>query len=401
MKLRKLHVKLLLALICLPGSLLAQNVEDIINKHIEAHGGYDKWNKVEALKITGRFTAFSLENDFTTYKTKCGAFYSDLFLGNQRVIEGFKDNCGWTIDPWFEIYHARNINEFETNVFHQKSEFFTPFLNYKEKGHKVELLGKENVEGSDMYVLQLTRANGMSEKWFLDANTYLEFKCEANWVDFARSVPAEMYYDDFREVDGLILPFFVERIFSIRDRITQIEKVEVNPKIDMELFDMPKRKEIAKLNFMNGNWDVKLEFVERNGQLQDKGNTESHIEYASTNMLKEKISYEQFVLKNLSTNFTFDQNSNKYRIVTFNDFTSSFEVYQGELKDNVLVLDDMDISYSKKVDDSRTYSQYTYTKVDDDNFTLETKISSDAGKTWKPQARFTYKRKTDSALSQK
>lgn len=395
MKLKKLQVFFLFAILCMPGFLAAQTVEEIIANHIEAHGGADKWEKVNALKITGRFTAFSLEKEFTTYKTKCGAYYSDLFLGEQNVLEGFNGKCGWTIDPWQEIEYARNINTSETNVFKQKAVFFTPFLDYKEKGHKVEYLGLQNVEGSDMHALKLTRKDGKSEKWFLDAKTYLEYKCEADWVDFASPIPCEMYFDDFRTVDGLVLPFFVERIFRTRDRITQIENVEINPKIDKKMFEMPKRKEISKLAFLEGDWDVKLEFMGRRGSYQDRGTTESCIKFASTNLLQENISYENYFPNSLNINFTYDAGTGKYRIAAFNDFTSTFDMFQGELKDNILVMEDTQIAYSEKQDSTRTCRQFTYTKVDEDKFTVENKVSNDEGKTWRPQARLTYTRKVE------
>jgi len=140
MKLKKLQSVILIALLCLPTILLAQTAEEIIAKHIDAHGGADKWEKVDALKITGRFTAFSLEKDFTSYKTKCGKYYSDFHLGEQRVIEAFNGKCGWTIDPWQEIEYARKINAGETNVFMQKATFFTPIFKYKENGYKVEYI---------------------------------------------------------------------------------------------------------------------------------------------------------------------------------------------------------------------------------------------------------------------
>ena len=70
--------------------ITAQTVEEIIDKHIKAHGGIEKWEKVESMKITGKFTAFSIEDDFLAIKTKDGHYYSELSLGDKRVVEAFK-----------------------------------------------------------------------------------------------------------------------------------------------------------------------------------------------------------------------------------------------------------------------------------------------------------------------
>lgn len=88
--------------------ITAQTVEEIIDKHIKAHGGIEKWEEVESMKITGKFTAFSIEDDFLAIKTKDGHYYSELSLGDKRVIEAFNGKSGWTVDPWHEILFQEN-----------------------------------------------------------------------------------------------------------------------------------------------------------------------------------------------------------------------------------------------------------------------------------------------------
>lgn len=177
------------------------------------------------MKVTGQFTAFSEEKDIVILKTDDGKYYSELHLGQFKVKEAFDGKAGWTIDPWHEFLFPRELNKAEVNVFLQKAEFFTPFYSYKEKGHEVELIGEQKVDGVDVYAIKLTRSNGKSETWYLDVNTYLEYKCQSDWVDFAYPSPAESYFDDFRTVNGLVIPYFIERTFFQRDRITQIENI--------------------------------------------------------------------------------------------------------------------------------------------------------------------------------
>ena len=94
MKQRKNQVVCFIIFLCFPSIVFSQNVDEIIAKHISAHGGAEKWEKVEALKITGKFTAFSLEKDYICYKTKSGFYYGDLYLGEQKVVESFNGKTG-------------------------------------------------------------------------------------------------------------------------------------------------------------------------------------------------------------------------------------------------------------------------------------------------------------------
>lgn len=371
--------------LCLPNVIFAENAESIIAKHIEAHGGLKNWNKVESIKVTGQFTAFSIEKDFMAYKNRSGEYYADLQLGKHQVIEAFDGKEGWTIDPWQEITYARRINTGEKNVFSQKAEILTPFFDYKEKGHKVEFVAKEKLEGLDVFVLKLTRNNGKEEKWYLDANTYLEYKCESKWVDFAQELPSETFFDDFRKVDGLVIPFFVERTFWQRDRLMQIENVEINPTFDNKLLDMPKREEIKKLAFLEGKWDVKMEAMSRRGTWRSMGQTLSAIDFASTSVLQEKIKVERTFPINITLSYTYNDNCGKYRISLLEDLSSSFEVFEGDFSDNIFVFDNAKEKMA-------TFTQFTLSDIGDEGFTLTRRISRDQGKTWQDRDKFTYTR---------
>lgn len=371
--------------LCLPSMVLAESVETIIAKHIKAHGGLEKWNKVEALKITGRFTGFSIEKDYMAYKTRSGEYYADLQLGKHKVTEAFDGKTGWTIDPWLELNYARRINSSEENVFAQKAEFTTPFFNYKEKGHQVEFVGKDKCEGLDVFVLKLTRNNGKVEKWYLDAKTFLEYKCESRWVDFTSELPSEVYFDDFRTVEGLVIPFFVERTFWQRDRVLEVKNIDINPDFNKNLIEMPKRKEIKKLAFMKGTWDVKIESVGRDGKWRTTGQTVSNFEFTSTNILQQKIKLEAMFPMNINVSYTFNETSGKYKIALLDDLSSSFEVYEGEFADQNFIFHNLQEKASVS-------TQFTLNNMSDNEFILTKKDSKDQGKTWTNSQKFTYTR---------
>ena len=66
-----LYITLALAFFMTVGNqLMAQTLDEIIDAHIKAHGGAENWDKVENMKITGKFTAFSLEDDFLAIITE-------------------------------------------------------------------------------------------------------------------------------------------------------------------------------------------------------------------------------------------------------------------------------------------------------------------------------------------
>ena len=393
MKKNTTQIILAFLLAILPAKLIAQDANKIIAKHLAAHGDLKKWETIETLKITAKFTAFSEEKDFMCIKTKNGCYYSDLWLGQHKVKEAFDGKNGWTIDPWMDLPYARKFTDAETNTFLQKAEFFTPFYKYKEKEHKVEYKGQKNIDGTDVHLLELTRKNGKVEKWYLDAKTYLEYKCESEWVDFTMASDCETYFDDFRKVDGLVIPFYTERTFRQRNRMLVIKNVELNPKFDKSILEMPKREEIMKLAFLKGEWDVKQEIWTRRGSWYPVTNTNSTIAFAANNLLQENMDYMQDFYYSASkrVNFSYHEKTKKYRLTIFNDLNSSIEILEGNFNDSSFVADNSKISFGD--DEGKIYVQYKISNIKETGFTIEEQTSEDKGVTWTPSVKFTYTRK--------
>ncbi len=393
MKLIKYYFLLAVVILSSISIMRAQTVDEIIAKHIKAHGDTEKWETIKSMKIIGSFTAFSVEKDFLAIK-KDTAYYAELHLGQHKVIESFDGRSGWTIDPWQEILFPREINKQEINVLSQKSDFITPFYKYKEKGYNVELVGEQNVDGIDTYVIKLTRTSGNPETWYLDANTYLEYKCESDWVDFAYPSPAESYFDDFRTIDGVVIPYFVERTFSQRDRITQIIDIEFNPEIDESIFEMSRSAEIKKLSFLVGDWDVKVDVWTRRGSWYTIDSTFSTINYKATNLLEEKIQYDRIFVQSLIIDYTYNASTEKYRLALFNNFSSEIEIFEGNFTDSTFSVEN---TFASCEDSTQTniLTQIVFSDIEKDSFIVEIKNSRDKGETWSSKDKFTYTRRKE------
>lgn len=368
----------------------AQNLEEIIAKHIQAHGGAEKWNALENMKITAQFTAFSEVDDWMAIKTRDGKYYSELRLGKFRVKEAFDGQHGWTIDPWQEIDFPRLLNKAEENVFIQKSEWMTPFFNYKEKGLELEYLGEEDLEGVAVYAIKVTRPNGNNEIWYLNTNSYLEYKRVSMWVDFAYPVEAETYFEDFRDVDGLIMPFYVEKMFSQRNRMLEIEKVELNVDMDESIFNMPQDENMQKLDFLIGDWDVKVEaFYSSRNRWYPMDQTTSEIVKAGNNLLEENIQYTVNFVMTYNSLFSYHTGSESYRIARYNGFSSNLNMFTGQLNDTALMIDNVNVNYGDTTSNS-TLTRLIYQKINDNEMKVMIQNSFDQGKSWMDRQKLIY-----------
>lgn len=377
----------------IPFSVNAQTAEDIVAKHIKAHGGQAKWEAVKSMKISGQFTSFSTTEKFETYKVRPNFYYSDFYLGQFPVIEGTDGKVFWTIDPWQDILYPREINANEENVFLQKAEFCTPFFDYEKNGSKVEYIGEEDVDGIPTFKLKLTRSNGNEELWYLNQETYLEYKLESQWIDFMRPYNQSTFFDDFRSVEGLILPFYFEREFIHRHRVTEIESIELNVDFDTDKCKFPQNDAMKKLSFMEGDWNVEVAAMTRTGSWYPLGVFSSKIEFVKKNLLQENITYDRMYRFNKQINYTYNLDNKEYMVSVYSDLNSNINIFKGSFMDTVFSFDNVKTQFADTASQPGNILKYDVSEINDKGFTLYFYMSNDKGENWILRDRFVYTRK--------
>ncbi len=370
--------------------------DTIIEKHIAAHGGVEKLSSVHSMKLTGDFTSFSVVHDFVTIKTSDGWFYSTYNLGKHRVTEGYDGDVFWTIDPWQGFDFPRKINQVEKHVIMQKADLITPFFMWKEKNYEVRFLGREDIDGMEMNVLELTRPGMPAETWYINSNTSLAYKYHSQWVDFTYPMQAETYFDDYREVDGLVMPFYTEQTFSTRHRITQIKEVLINSNLDERIFRMPSCKYMDKLAMLDGTWDVDVQVMTRQGSWHEIGTVHSTFCFMDRNRLQGNISYDMAFPASNDFIFSYNKRTDQYQLIQFSELFSVTELFQGSFTNNKLILDNLPeegaVNSHSETGNQRAYTRYIISLDTMEAITIERKQSTDRGENWRDAEKLTLTR---------
>jgi hypothetical protein len=166
---------------------------------------------------------------------------------------------GWKLRPFLNRLDVEPYTTEEKRAASMQSELDGPLVDYAAKGTVVALDGMEEVEGHDSYKLKLTMKTGQVIHVWIDAQTFLETKIEGqprrlDGVDH----PVEVYFRDYRNVNGLQVPFVLEtKVLPVGrtalgfkdppvpvEKIT-IERVVINPKLEDSLFSKPEIKVAA------------------------------------------------------------------------------------------------------------------------------------------------------------
>jgi outer membrane lipoprotein-sorting protein len=224
----------------------AQTADEIIAKHINAIGGMAKLTAVKSMRMTGKMTVGpGIEAPAIIEFKRPKNVRMEITLQGMTAVQAYDGANAWQIMPFQGNKNPEAMGEDERKDMEEESDFVEgPLVNYKEKGHKVELLGKDKVEGSDAYKLKLTLKNGNIQTIYLDADTFLVVKTEGKRLVRGTEVETESFSGDYKEVEGLVIPFSLEsgqKGSPQRQRIT-IEKVEINPTVEDARFKMPEVK---------------------------------------------------------------------------------------------------------------------------------------------------------------
>jgi len=238
---RRLFVLAIFFLAALP--LSAQSIEDIISGYIAARGGVEKIKAVKTERVAGTIS-FGAEADgpFILERKRPLKIHMELTLSGQTVIRVYNGkDAGWIFNPFLPNPSVQPMSEGELQNIFDEADFDGPFVDYKEKGNKIEFVDKEEMLGHPAYKVRLTNKGGDVSYFYFDATTSLLLKWEGTRKINGTDLPWESFFHDFREVNGLKYPFLIESDAPGTDQTQRIiaEKIEVNIPLEDSRFEKP------------------------------------------------------------------------------------------------------------------------------------------------------------------
>lgn len=217
----------------------AQTVDEIIAKNIQAKGGVEKLKGTNSVKMTGVATVQGTQVPIVTVSKRPNMMRNEMEVAGQKMVQGFDGTSFWVSMPGMPAQELPDGPQ--TEILKRNSQFDPVFIDYKEKGHKIEYKGKETDAGKQVYHLVVTAKQGPVAHYYIDATTGLETKTVMEIEDPAMKGQLETRMSDYREVDGRMIPFSMTQVMNGNTLAEmRFEKVEFNVPLDDALFKMPK-----------------------------------------------------------------------------------------------------------------------------------------------------------------
>ena len=270
-----------------PVALPKLSAAAIVDKNVAARGGLQAWRSVQTLTLTGRLgaggnqratlslpvpgghqpkeaelpqrRAEEVQLPFVMELKRPSKVRFELQFKGQTAIQVFDGTQGWKVRPFLNRSDVEPFSPEEMKIASAQGELDGLLIDYAAKGTRIESDGTEKVEGRDTYKLKLTLKSGDVTHVWVDSQTFLEAKVEGRprRLD-GTDHPVEVYYRDYRPVNGLQIPFVLEsRVLPVAKTATgfrdtpvppekiTVEKVTVNPKLDDSQFAKPQTETAA------------------------------------------------------------------------------------------------------------------------------------------------------------
>ena len=221
----------------------AQTADEIVSKAIAARGGVEKIQAVKAQRISGTISfGPGATGPFLVELKRPNKMHMEITILNQTLVRSYDgQSSGWIVNPFAEKKDAEPMSAEDLKSITDESDFDGPLVDYKAKGNKIELVGKEDLDGKSVYRLKLTNKYGESRSYLFDASSFLLLKWEGTRKMEDKEFPIETFFRDYREVHGLKFAFEIDSNSSAirqQQNIT-IDKIEIDAQIDDARFGKP------------------------------------------------------------------------------------------------------------------------------------------------------------------
>ena len=236
--------RIILAAICaviVSAGAIAQTVDEVINKNITAMGGKEKVNSLKSVKMEGNLEVQGMQIPTTMVMLNNKGMRSDFTLQGMTGSQVVTDKGGWMFMPFQGQQKPEPTPAEEVKASQVDLDLAGPLVDYKSKGHTVELLGKEDMEGTDVYKVKVNTKDGVIQTYYLDAETGYVIKASTKKKIGEKETDSVVLLSNYKKTDdGYVFPYTIEQTAEGAGKvIINITKVQTNVPVDESVFVMP------------------------------------------------------------------------------------------------------------------------------------------------------------------
>jgi hypothetical protein len=212
---------------------VTMTAEEVIAKHIDAIGGADNWRKVNSLKQEGTLNANGAEITVNQTVLHGKGSRQDISFMGQNGFVIINPTAGWTFLPFQgqqtpEPMTAEDVSQSQSDLDAQGV-----LIDYSTKGHTVEYLGKDDVEGTECYKIKVNVKGESPQTIFIDTKSNLMIRMVTTKKANGQEAEVTTSFSNYEKtLEGVMVPKSITLPFGE----LVISKVVINGPVDEAIF---------------------------------------------------------------------------------------------------------------------------------------------------------------------
>jgi hypothetical protein len=216
--------------------------DDLLTKTIAALGGEENWHKLNSrmTKFDMDFVNQGLQAKGVSYQKAPNKSTSELTIDvfGKRIAtinDYFNGTKGGESQSFGrdEEYTGRRLEDVKFN------NYFYGLLDWKDNLEKAEIIKTDKIGDDEVYIVVLEPKNASRVVLYISTKTFLPLRKTSIIVSSTspQKTPITESYDDYREIDGVMIPF--KTIISnpgMGEIVVAIREIKHNMKIDDKKF---------------------------------------------------------------------------------------------------------------------------------------------------------------------
>lgn len=237
----RLKVGLALAVIGWAAAATSQTADELIAKNIEARGGLEKIRAIQSMRLTGTLTVGDAAMPSVLEVKRPNKTRWEFTLRGQMAVQAYDGTTAWALAPFAGKPVPERLSPEDSKDMELQADMDGPLVDYRAKGHRVEVMGVAKIREHDAWRLTVSLKNGDVRDIYVDLKTHLQVLVVAHRIVQGKQAGIETEPGDYRQVMGVMLPYTFETRAdgSPQTQTVRFQKIEVNVPIDDSRFPMP------------------------------------------------------------------------------------------------------------------------------------------------------------------
>ena len=216
-------------------------VDSIVADYVAARGGLAKIRAIQTLRQTGRaFGGQGREAVVVRELKRPGRIRFEFTVQGVTAVFACDGKKGWKVSPFDDDMQLTELPDEVTQDAIEQADIEGPLVDWKSKGHQLEFVGRESVNGHDAYKLKLTLKTGGVRYEYIDVASHYEVRADSTRQVRGRDVQLVTTFADQKKAGGVLFPRHIEVVAAGRAQKLRIvvDKIEINPTLSDARFEL-------------------------------------------------------------------------------------------------------------------------------------------------------------------